>query len=47
MQYDKNSPFYKLLATKYKQEEEVLGVTIVEANPEIAQLTWQGHDERG
>lgn len=47
MRYDENSPFYKLLATKYKQEEEALGITIVEANPEIAQLTWQGPDERG
>ena len=42
MQYDEHSPFYKLLATKYKQEEEALGITIVEANPKIAELTWPG-----
>lgn len=47
IQYDKSSPFYILIATEYKQEEEALGIAIVEANPEIAQLTWQGPDEKG
>ena len=28
MQYDEDSPFYKLLATKYKSEEEDLGIAI-------------------
>lgn len=47
MQYDENSPFYRLLATKYKQEEESLGIAIVEANPEVAKLKWLGPDEKG
>ena len=47
MQYDHNSPFYKLLATKYEKEEETLGIAIVEAYPEIAKLTWPGPDEQG
>ena len=47
MQYDDTSPFYKLLATKYKKEEEVLGISIVEAHPEIVKLTWPGPDKQG
>lgn len=47
MQYNENSPFYKLLATKYKQEEESLGIEIVEAHPEIATLEWPGPDKQG
>lgn len=47
MQYNEKSPFYKLLATKYKTEEESLGIAIVEAHPEIATLTWDGPDEQG
>lgn len=47
MQYDGNSPFYRLLATKYKQEEETLGIAIVEAHPEISKLEWLGPDEKG
>lgn len=46
MQYDESSPFYKLLATKYKKEEG-LGITIVEAHPEIAKLAWPGPDNQG
>ena len=47
MQYDDNSPFYRLLATKYEKKEETLGIAIVEAYPEIAKLTWPGPDEQG
>lgn len=47
MQYDENTPFYRLLATKYKTEEEELGVAIVESHPEIAKLEWPGPDDRG
>ena len=47
MQYDEDSPFYKLLATKYKEEEEDLGIAIVESHPEIAPLEWPGPDEEG
>ena len=47
MQYDDNSPFYKLLAMKYRKEDEALGITIVEAHPEVAKLTWSGPNEQG
>lgn len=47
MQYDDNSLFYKLLATKYKKEDEALGIAIVEAHPEVAKLEWQGPDKQG
>ena len=47
MQYDDNSPFYRLLATKYKKEEEPLGIAIVEAHPEVAKLEWHGPDKQG
>lgn len=47
MQYDENSPFYKLLATKYKQEEEALGIAIVEEHPEIVNLIWPDPDDKG
>lgn len=47
MSYDVKSPFYRLLATKYKHEEEALGISIVEAHPEIAKSTWEGPDKQG
>ena len=47
MQYDEDSPFYKLLATKYKEEEEDLGIAILESHPEITKLEWPGPDEEG
>ncbi len=47
MQYDENSPFYKLLATKYKEEEEDFGIAIVESHTEIATLKWPGPDDEG
>ena len=47
MLYDEKSPFYRLLSTKYKHEEEALGISIVEAHPEIAKLTWEGPDNQG
>ena len=47
MQYDDNSPFYKLLAMKYKEDEETFGITIVEAHPEVAKLAWPGPDKQG
>ena len=47
MQYDEDSPFHKLLATKYKEEEEDLGISIVESHPDIAKLEWLGPDEEG
>ncbi len=47
MEYDENTPFYKLLATKYKPEEEAIGIAIVEAHPDLAKLVWPGPDEKG
>ena len=47
MKYNDNSPFYKLLATKYKKEDEALGIAIVEAHPEVAKLVWHGPDAQG
>ena len=47
MLYDENSPFYRLLSTKYKHEEEALGISIVEAHPEIAKMIWEGPDKQG
>ena len=47
MQYDEDSPFYKLLATKYKSEEEDLGIAILQSHPEIAKLEWPSPDEGG
>ena len=47
MQYDESSPFYKLLATKYEEEAEELGIAIVEAHPKIAKLMWPGPDKQG
>lgn len=47
MEYDENSPFYRLLSTKYKEEEEDLGIAILESHPELAKLDWPGPDEEG
>ena len=47
MLYDENSPFYRLLSTKYKPEEEALGISIVEVHPEIAKMIWEGPDKQG
>lgn len=32
MPYDENSPFYRLLSTKYKHEEETLGIALKSGN---------------
>ncbi len=47
MTYAEDSPFYRLLATKYDpaREDEALG--ILERHPELAALKWPGPDERG
>ena len=47
MQYNDDSPFYKLLAMKYEKEDEALGISIVDAHPEVAKLVWPGPDEHG
>lgn len=45
--YHANDPFYKLLATKYDQEKEALGIQILNDHPQIATLEWLGPDEQG
>ena len=45
--YHENDPFYKLLATKYDQEKEALGILILNDHPQIATLEWPGPDEQG
>ena len=45
--YQENSPFYKLLATKYDQEKEMIGIQILKDHPEIATLEWPGPDNQG
>ena len=47
MQYDEQSPFYRLLATKYDQSREDEAIEILNQHPELATLTWPGPDERG
>jgi len=42
-----DNPFHRLLATKYKREEEALGIEILDAHPELAMLEWPGPDEQG
>ena len=45
--HHENDPFYKLLATKYDQEKEALGIQILNDHSQIATLEWVGPDEQG
>jgi ankyrin repeat protein len=47
MHYTVDSPFYRLLATKYDAEREQEAIEILEKNPEIATLEWPGPDSKG
>jgi ankyrin repeat protein len=47
MTHDENSPFYRLLATKYQPDREAAAIAILEAHREIARLEWPGPAERG
>jgi len=47
MQYSEDTPFYRLLATKYDAEREQEALEILEKAPEIARLEWPGPDRDG
>lgn len=42
-----DSPFYRLLGTKYDRQREDEAIEILEANPELARLEWPGPDKQG
>jgi ankyrin repeat protein len=47
MQFSAESPFYRLLATKYDVGREDEGLAILEQHPEIARWEWPGPDDKG
>jgi hypothetical protein len=47
MRYTEDTPFYRLLATKYDAEREQEAIEILDKAPEIAQLEWPGPDRSG
>ena len=42
-----DSPFYRLLSTKYAAEREAEALTILGQHPELATLSWPGPDQQG
>lgn len=47
MQYAENSPFYRLLATKYDEVREAEALEILKQHPQLASLEWPGPDDQG
>ena len=47
MQYHEDSPFYRLLATKYDRTREDEAIEILNQHPELATTEWPGPDEQG
>jgi ankyrin repeat protein len=47
MRYLKETPFYRLLATKYAAEREQEAIAILDEAPEVAHLEWPGPDHKG
>ena len=47
MTYPEDTPFHRLLATRYAPEREGEAIRILELNPEIARLEWPGPDLEG
>jgi ankyrin repeat protein len=47
MQYTEDTPFYRLLATKYDAGREQEAIDILDAAPELARLQWPGPDHNG
>jgi ankyrin repeat protein len=47
MPYAENTPFYRLLATKYEADREEEAIEILRNHPEIAPLEWPGPDSNG
>jgi ankyrin repeat protein len=47
MQYPDDSPFHRLLATRYDPGREAEALAILDESPELARLEWPGPDEDG
>src|SRR5688500_8510468 len=47
MRYTEDTPFYRLLATKYDADRELEAIEILIQHPEIAQLEWPEPDAEG
>jgi len=47
MPYAEDTPFYRLLATKYVADREPEAIEILNGHPELAQLEWPGPDSQG
>jgi len=47
MRYTEDTPFYRLLATKYDPASEQKALEILDESPEIAKLEWPGPDCKG
>ena len=47
MRYSEDTPFYRLLATKYDRAREQEAIEILETHSEIAMLEWPGPDHNG
>ena len=47
MQFADDSPFYRLLATKYNADREQEAIGILNGAPDLARLDWPGPDHNG
>ncbi len=47
IEYSEDSPFYRLLTTKYDEDREVEALEILQQQPQLAILEWPGPDELG
>jgi ankyrin repeat protein len=47
MQFTPDTPFYRLLATRYDAAREQEAIEILAGSPEIATLEWPGPDNKG
>jgi hypothetical protein len=47
MKYPEDTPFHRLLATKYDMAREDEAIEILDQHPELATLKWPGPDEQG
>jgi hypothetical protein len=47
MRYPEDTPFYRLLATRYDPAREAEAVAILDGDPDLARLEWPGPDRDG
>jgi ankyrin repeat protein len=47
MEYAEDTPFYRLLATRYDPDREAEAIAILDAAPEVARQEWPGPDADG